>query len=72
MSDKLQRLTCCCCGDSTIGRQWWNRDTGFGLCDRCVEYCHADQTDDDGVNRSYGKRGYHYDLPQEELQGIEQ
>src|SRR6185503_3800288 len=33
-----KRLICSCCGESCIGRQWWNRDTGYGLCDRCVPF----------------------------------
>lgn len=62
MSDqKTQLLICCCCGMPTKGRQWWNRDTGYGLCDDCIEYCGADipvgQTAE-----SYGIRGYHYDI----------
>jgi hypothetical protein len=27
--EPVRTLTCCCCGESTRGRQWWNRDTGF-------------------------------------------
>lgn len=32
-----RRLICCCCGASVIGRQWWNRDTGYGICEPCAE-----------------------------------
>ena len=28
-------LTCACCGERARGRQWWNRDTGYGVCSRC-------------------------------------
>src|SRR5690554_239123 len=34
--DDIQRLRCACCGDMTRGRQWHNRDKGFGLCPRCA------------------------------------
>ena len=31
-----QQLICCCCGNWLTGRQWHNRDKGFGICTRCV------------------------------------
>lgn len=31
-------LTCFCCGSETRGRQWYNRDLGFGCCSNCVEF----------------------------------
>jgi len=48
-----------------MGRQWWNRDDGFGLCHSCIDDCHAG--DAAGVklgdtHESYGVRGHHYDL----------
>ena len=30
-------LICCCCNGETYGRQWYNRDTGYGLCSRCAD-----------------------------------
>ena len=60
---KPKTLECCCCGGATKGRQWWNRDDGYGLCSGCVAYCGADvpvgQID---PSECYGIRGYHYDL----------
>lgn len=52
-------LTCACCGAYTRGRQWHNRDNGFGLCPDCI--------DDVGINDAdrqdaYGVRGIHYDV----------
>lgn len=32
-----QRLECNCCGNGTTGKQWWNRDTGYGICTPCGE-----------------------------------
>jgi len=61
MATAKRRLTCCCCGQSTIGRQHWNRDTGFGLCDDCIELCHRSMTDED-MQSCYGKLGYNYGL----------
>ncbi len=60
--DNPIRLTCCCCGNSTWGRQWWNRDTGFGLCKKCITF-DGDADIEKGQNApSYGIRGYHYDI----------
>lgn len=57
----VRRLICSCCGAHTSGRQWHNRDTGYGLCDNCIEYC-ADRTPADEFERCYGVRGVHYGL----------
>ena len=56
-----RRLTCTCCGESTEGRQWWNLDTGYGLCEGCVEQCTRDEPDPIRTN-TYGTRGVHFDL----------
>jgi len=31
-------MICCCCGAKTSGKQWHNRDTGYGLCKSCLAY----------------------------------
>ena len=55
-SKATERLACNCCGSSTSGRQWWNRDTGYGVCVECSR------------DREYktpsmaGYRGVHFDL----------
>lgn len=53
-------LTCCCCGAGCRGRQWWNRDTGYGLCPKCVPYVSRGETPEE-VERTYGRAGYHYE-----------
>lgn len=58
----IRRLTCCCCGESTIGRQWWNRDTGFGLCADCIPFVSRGESAE-GLQSTYGTRGVHYDIP---------
>ncbi len=59
----IQRLSCCCCGEYTRGRQWWNRDTGFGLCPECAEWiktkgCYSDEE----FKSIYGIDGVHYNV----------
>lgn len=55
-------LLCSCCGSVTRGRQWHNRDKGFGLCARCIDFCSRNTTAED-FRRCYGDRGVHFDLP---------
>lgn len=64
------RLTCCCCGEITRGRQWWNRDTGFGLCDGCHVINGVDRLDKGSLAESFGIRGIHWDV--EETKATEQ
>lgn len=44
-----------------MGRQWWNRDTGYGLCVDCITFVGRGQSDED-TERQYGVRGVHYDV----------
>ncbi len=59
---KLKLFYCACCGSQTHGRQWWNRDTGFGLCLKCHDHISAKQGEEytpEQIERTYGKKGYH-------------
>lgn len=58
---EARNLTCCCCGESTKGRQWWNRDTGSGLCSKCSTWAKHDSYGLD-FHDYYGVRGVHFDL----------
>lgn len=56
----LQTKACCCCGDRTEPQaQWHNRDTGYGLCERCIDYCASGETPASFVS-CYGNPGVHY------------
>lgn len=57
MEAKVRRLLCAVCGVSTHGRQWWNRDTGYGVCVRCAEECHESERES-----LYGRRGEHWGI----------
>lgn len=52
-------LTCCCCGSYTTGRQWHNRDTGYGLCQSCASWMKTNTSPED-MTKCYGKEGYHF------------
>ncbi|MBC3871746.1 hypothetical protein [Undibacterium oligocarboniphilum] len=38
-SKPIQFLNCACCGSETLGRQWFNQDVGYGLCNNCIPRC---------------------------------
>jgi hypothetical protein len=54
-------LTCSCCG-SAAGRfkQWHNRDTGWGICRKCVDWILGRGEDPETFRRCYGDEGIHY------------
>ncbi len=64
MSEKTVKprdLVCCCCGVYTKGRQWHNRDNGYGICPVCA----GEQIIEEGAETMqsyYGRKGYHYDI----------
>lgn len=57
-------LICCCCGSGCIGRQWWNRDTGYGICVPCANQWETNpKVGPDELKQSCGVRGVHFDIP---------
>lgn len=64
-ADKLgptESLECCCCGGGTRGRQWHNRDTGYGMCVSCIAYVKKRGMPDEEILENYGHKGVHYDV----------
>lgn len=65
LREPIRRLYCSCCGGVTRGRQWHNRDTGHGLCVDCIPLVSRPKfSTPEDVQRNYGVRGVHYDLPE--------
>jgi hypothetical protein len=60
----LMQLLCCCCDSYTTGRQWYNRDAGYGLCWKCASKIQAKETLEQMIS-FYGKVGYHYFLTED-------
>lgn len=57
--ETVEVLTCACCHGSAKGRQWHNRDEGYGLCSKCAEWLKGVESPE--VMRSnYGIAGFHY------------
>jgi hypothetical protein len=53
--------SCACCGQYTKGKQWWNRDTGFGVCEKC--FIQSVERDGPAYSVScYGHPGIHHSL----------
>lgn len=65
LTEPIVGLLCCCCGSPTTGRQWWNRDDGYGLCPDCIGMNRLESVPMGGTARSFGIRGYHWDVPAE-------
>lgn len=64
-----QTLICCSCGCETLGRQWYNRDKGFGICTDCAKSQGAFLADQYGsqagiqlMKEGYGLDGVHYTM----------
>ena len=55
----IQSLTCCCCGAETRGRQWYNRDTGYGLCPKCAQWIATRKTLEE-MQENFGEAEVHY------------
>jgi len=51
--------TCAICGNEAHGKQWWNRDKGYGLCLDCAAKWIM-KYDIDEFIRSYGHPGTHW------------
>lgn len=59
----IHHLTCCICGEEA-GKfeQHWNRDTGWGVCPRCVSEQAVKESPDE-IQFNYGKVGVNYEQP---------
>lgn len=73
VASPVRRLTCTCCGESFQGRQFHNQDLGYGMGECCAERVlnhHPFGHESMGIvefERSYGLRGYHFDIPQTDI-----
>lgn len=60
-------LSCCVCGAGTRGVQWWNRDTGYGICTPCA--VREARRESPAVMQSYyGVAGVNYAVTETEIQ----
>jgi len=61
----IEHLTCPCCAGEAVGRQHWNQDKGYGLCDNCIERCQSGLTVEH-FELCYGEEGYNFHIPGED------
>ncbi len=54
-------ICACCAGHAPARRQWWNRDTGYGVCPRCFQAAVARDGEAEAI-RTYGKPGVHHSV----------
>ena len=60
MKQRILHLRCSCCGgDAPALKQYFNRDTGYGLCEKCADRIISRGHEPD-FERTYGKRGIHF------------
>ena len=58
MSAGRRRLVCACCGgEAGRWKQWFNQDTGFGVCSACVEWQKARGETVERIKELYGFEG---------------
>lgn len=57
---KVVSLTCSCCGSDAKGRQWHNRDLGYGLCVKCADWMIGRGESKEDMQRNYGSNGIHW------------
>lgn len=53
-------LKCSCCGNHTMGRQFYNKDTGYGLCTQCLVQNSVHGADVNEMIQVFGLQGFHY------------
>ena len=61
LGQPTQHLDCCCCGGGAIGRQWYNRDEGYGICPKCIIFLSDRETPAEMLS-NYGVAGIHYNV----------
>lgn len=57
----MTNLTCCCCGDDAGKyQQWYNRDTGYGICPPCIDWLRNEGVTEESIFDLYGKEGINF------------
>lgn len=55
------RMTCCVCGeDAGRWHQHWNRDTGFGICMKCIGWVRSRSVTEAEIADLYGEEGVNF------------
>ena len=63
LAKPVRGLECNCCGSFIPrGRQWWNRDHGYGMCVACIAYVRKRGMSEEEIVDLYGIEGIHWGL----------
>lgn len=62
LKHRTRHLNCATCGAGTSGRQWWNRDTGYGVCPSCFAAAVISEGAE-AARSNFGLPGIHNCLP---------
>ena len=60
----VRTLECNCCGGRTRGRQWHNRDIGYGMCTDCIAHVRAKGMPESEIQDLYGFEAVHWGIPE--------
>lgn len=60
----IQKTCSHCGGDAGRFIQFWNQDTGFGICPSCVTWLKSRGTTDEYLRETHGEPGVHYGTPE--------
>lgn len=60
MNNRPSPKECCCCGGPAFGLQWFNRDIGYGICRKCVEWQRSRGVPESDIRMSCGDEGIHW------------
>lgn len=60
MKAPIRNLYCAVCGALTRGRQWHNRDTGYGLCADSAAWLKGRGMSAEEMESLYGREGEHF------------
>jgi len=65
MKPRILKLRCACCGAPAPAlKQWYNRDTGYGLCKKCANWI-TEKEGSEYVRDCYGEAGVHHSIEED-------
>jgi len=69
MEVKTHKTCCCCGGDAGRWEQWFNRDSGYGMCAKCITWLRGRGTQEAEIHDLYGVEGVNWGQGSHQLKG---
>lgn len=57
---RSRKVCSCCGGEAGRWEQWYNRDTGYGMCAKCIDFVRERGESEDEIRNLYGVHGIHW------------